>query len=100
MRIESVKEQERIILKIEGRIDTNTSRDFQAEILLAFQKINNVSVDLKEVDYVSSAALRAMLIAHKTAQSKNGEFSLRNLQPNVKEVLELSGFSKFIKIEE
>ena len=100
MKIESIKEQDRIVLNIEGRIDTNTSRAFQEEILLAFQKINNVEADLGEVDYVSSAGLRVILIAHKTAQSKNGEFILKNLQPNVKDVLELSGFSKFIKIEE
>ena len=99
MRIETVKEGNKIILKVEGRIDTNTSKEFQAQLLLAFQKQSNVTADLKEVDYVSSAGLRAMLIAYKTAGSKNGSFTLRNVQNNVREVLNMSGFSKFISIE-
>lgn len=100
MRIETVKEEIRIILKVEGRIDTNTSKEFQSELLLALQKQNEVIADLKEVDYVSSAGLRAMLIAYKTAESKKGSFILRNLQNGVREVLDMSGFSRFIQIEE
>ena len=100
MKIETVKEETRIILKVEGRIDTNTSKEFQSELLLALQKQNQVIADLKEVDYVSSAGLRAMLIAYKTAESKKGSFILRNLQNGVREVLDMSGFSRFIQIEE
>lgn len=100
MRIETVKEENRIILKVEGRIDTNTSKEFQSELLLAFQKQNEVVADLKAVDYVSSAGLRAMLIAYKTAESKKGSFVLRNVQSTVRDVLNMSGFSKFIHIED
>lgn len=100
MRIETVKEENRIILKVEGRIDTNTSKEFQSELLLAFQKQNEVAANLKDVDYVSSAGLRAMLIAYKTAESKKGSFILRNVQGAVREVLNMSGFSKFIQIED
>lgn len=100
MKIESVKEENKIILKVTGRIDTNTSNEFQSELLLAFQKQSEVVADLNGVDYVSSAGLRAILIAYKTAGSKNGSFTLRNVQSNVKEVLDMSGFSKFISIED
>lgn len=100
MRIETVKEENRIILKVEGRIDTNTSKEFQSELLLAFQKQNEVVADLKAMDYVSSAGLRAMLIAYKTAESKRGSFVLRNVQSTVRDVLNMSGFSKFIHIED
>lgn len=100
MRIETVKEENRIILKVEGRIDTNTSKEFQSELLLAFQKQNEVVADLKAVDYVSSAGLRAMLIAYKTAESKKGSFVLKNVQSTVRDVLNMSGFSKFIHIED
>lgn len=100
MRIETVKEENRIILKVEGRIDTNTSKEFQSELLLAFQKQNEVVADLKAVDYVSSAGLRAMLIAYKTAESKKGSFVLRNVQGTVRDVLNMSGFGKFIHIED
>lgn len=99
MKIETIKEENRIILKVEGRIDTNTSREFQSELLLALQKQNEVIADLNEVDYVSSAGLRAMLIAYKAALGREGSFSLRNVHSNVKEILDMSGFSRFIHIE-
>lgn len=66
---------------------------------MALQKQNEVIADLNEVDYVSSAGLRAMLIAYKTASRKEGSFVLRNVQSNVKEILDMSGFSRFIQIE-
>ena len=78
----------------------------QKEIVLSDSKIieeiaeDEVAADLKDVDYVSSAGLRAMLIAYKTAESKKGSFILRNVQGAVREVLNMSGFSKFIQIED
>ncbi len=88
-----------IRLMVEGRVDTNTSPQFQQAILNAFQKKNDVIIDLLNVPAVSSAGLRALLIGQKTAASKRGSMKLTNVCPVVKNVLDMSGFSSILTVE-
>ena len=98
MTVEEVKQETEILLKITGRIDTNTSTQLQAEVLKSLQKMPNLTLDLKECDYVSSAGLRTFLIAQKTA--KGGKFKLKSVCQAVEDILSKSGFTKYIEIEE
>lgn len=86
-------------LLVEGRVDTNTSPQLQQAILNAFQKKSDVVVDFLNVPYISSAGLRALLIGQKTAASKGGSMKLTNVSDVVMNILEMSGFSKILKIE-
>lgn len=84
---------------VEGRIDTNTSPQFQQAILNTFQKDSNVVIDFLNVPYISSAGLRALLIGQKTATSKGGTMKLTNVGENVKDVLAMSGFDTILTLE-
>lgn len=99
MTINEKKDGQEIILQVEGRIDTNTSAVLQTEILRALQKTNVLTLDLEETDYVSSAGLRTFLIAYKTAESKGGNFQLQNVSEIILDILNKSGFLKFLKIK-
>ena len=88
-----------IRLMVDGRVDTNTSPQLQEAILNAFQKNKSVVVDFLNVAYISSAGLRALLIGQKTAASKGGSMKLTNIGSTVKQVLDMSGFSKILTIE-
>lgn len=98
MQIKEIKTEGKIILEVEGRIDTNTSTVLQQAVLLAFQKTQTVILDLQAVSYISSAGLRVLLIGHKTAVSKGGIFEVHHLQETVAMVLQMSGFDKILKI--
>ena len=99
MTINEKKDGPKIILQVEGRIDTNTSVVLQTEILRALQKTNVLTLDLEKTDYVSSAGLRTFLIAYKTADSKGGSFQLQNVSDIILDILNKSGFSKFLNIK-
>ena len=88
-----------IRLIVEGRVDTNTSPQFQQAILNAFQKKNDVVIDLLNVPAISSAGLRALLIGQKTAATKRGSMKLTNVGPVVQNVLNMSGFSAILTVE-
>ena len=88
-----------IRLMVEGRVDTNTSPQFQQAILNAFQKKNDVVIDFLNVPAISSAGLRALLIGQKTATSKKGSMKLTNVGDVVKNVLDMSGFSSILTVE-
>ena len=84
---------------VEGRVDTNTTPQFQQAILNAFQKKKDIVIDLLNVPLVSSAGLRALLIGQKTAASKGGSMKLVNVSEVVMDVLEMSGFNTILTIE-
>lgn len=99
MRVETERDEEVIKMTIIGRIDANTSEDLQQEILLNFQKTKKLILDFGQVDYISSAGLRALLIGQKTAESKNTGMILCNVSELVLNVLTMTGFSTILTIE-
>lgn len=100
MKITENRTEDTILLTVEGRVDTNTSPQLQERLLKAFQKGSRVILDFEQVEYVSSAGLRALLIGQKTAGSKKGSMKLIHVQEAVQEVLDLSGFSAILTIEQ
>ena len=88
-----------IRLMVDGRIDATTSPKLQAQILSCFQKKNELVIDFLNVEYISSAGLRALLIGQKTAISKRGNMKLVNVNDTVMHVLKMSGFQNILNIE-
>ncbi len=86
-------------LNIEGRVDATNAGEFQTAVLNAFQKGTNVIIDMKDLVYISSAGLRALLIGQKTAKSKNGSQKLINVCPLVKNIFKMTGFADVLIIE-
>ncbi|MCR5503795.1 MAG: STAS domain-containing protein [Lachnospiraceae bacterium] len=99
MTITETRNGDVIQLAVEGRVDTNTSPELQDRILQAFQKGNQLVMDFTELDYISSAGLRALLLGHKTANSKGGKMTVINANDDVLEIFEDTGFSDIFIIE-
>lgn len=84
-----------IILKIIGRLDTNTAPllDEELKVLTDSAKL---TIDFSELDYISSAGLRLLLVAKK----KFGDgFILKGVKEDVMDVLEMTGFTDILTIE-
>ena len=58
-----------------------------------------VIVDCSGMDYICSSGLRVFLATYKMIAQKGGKLIIRNLQPLVKNVFEMSGFSQIFNIE-
>lgn len=99
MNITEIRDNDTITLKIEGRVDTNTSPQVQEYILKGFQKGNNLILDFENCAYLSSAGLRALLIGQKTAISKKGSMKLINVPEVLRSVFEMTGFINILTIE-
>ncbi len=100
MEIELSNEKEFLIFKISGRLDTTTSDQLEREINDHIdQKINNVILDFKNLNYISSAGLRVVLMLAKTMNEKKGKFFLTALNQEVYQVFEISGFLNILKVK-
>lgn len=99
MDVKELKKEDKIVLDISGRVDATNSSVLQNAILLAFQKMKTVELDFANVQYIASAGLRALMIGQKTAMSKGGTMTVRNVSDMVMEVFEMTGFSDILTIE-
>jgi len=90
------------IVVVEGRLDFSAAAAVQKEIervLAAAAAVPApVIVDCAGLDYVSSAGLRIFLLAAKISQRGSVAFSLCALVPAVREVMDLSGFSRILTV--
>ncbi len=87
------------VLTVSGRIDAATSKDLESALTDLIEKNNRtIVIDLAGVEYISSVGLRVMLAALKKVRPMQGDVILTGLQPFVKEVFEITGFTKLFSI--
>ena len=98
MTIEIKKNPEQTIIEIVGRLDTITAPALDKTIQEDIGDTQNLVLDLKGVEYISSAGLRVLLSAQKKMQ-KVGSMKVKNVCAEVMEVLEMTGFADILVIE-
>jgi anti-anti-sigma factor len=88
-----------IVYKPAGRLDGSTAAATEKEILgLMVDGVGIVTIDLSDLDYVSSAGLRVLLVSAKAAKGKGGKVVLQSPKPAIMEVLSISGFDKILEV--
>ncbi len=87
------------VLMVEGRLDTTTATALEARIKSLEGTTQSLIFDLSSLEYVSSAGLRIFLGAQKYFNSIKGSMVLRNVNKDIMEVLELTGFIDILTIE-
>ncbi|CAK0747347.1 putative anti-sigma factor antagonist BtrV [Azospirillaceae bacterium] len=89
-----------VVIVPQGRIDSNTAKEFEEVILAAITPQSPAMVvDCNQLDYVSSAGLRVLLMAAKRIKAAKGRLALCGLKPHVQEVFDVSGFSTIFAIQ-
>lgn len=87
-----------LTLRIQGRLDTTTAPQLETELKASVEGVTALVLDLAELAYISSAGLRVVLMAQKI-MNKQGTMVVRNVDSNVLEVFEVTGFSDILTIE-
>lgn len=85
------------IAVVAGRLDTNTAPELEAALNNIGAK--DIVLDCESLEYVSSAGLRVILAAHKRLAAAEQRLTLRNIRPEVRSVLDMTGFSRILFIE-
>ena len=92
------KDNNKLLVMIEGRIDSNTAPELFDTLKNAVEGIKELVIDLEKVDYISSAGLRVFLSLQKTMNAQ-GSMIVKNVDQKVMEVFELTGFNEILTIE-
>ena len=87
-----------LTIALEGRLDTMTAPELEAELKTALGGADSLTLDFSKLDYISSAGLRVLLSAYKTMSGKGG-MKVTNVNEIVREVFDVTGFADILTIE-
>ena len=97
MTITKTAENGTLRIALEGRLDTNTAPQLEAELKTSLSGITELELDFSGLEYISSAGLRVLLAAQK-AMSRQGKMTIRNVNETIMEVFEITGFVEILTI--
>jgi len=88
-----------LLIELEGRLDTNSSPQLEAELKQHINAVETIIFDLKKLAYISSAGLRVLLATQKV-MNKQGNMVIRNANKDIMDVFYVTGFIDILNIEQ
>lgn len=98
MNINKKLEDKRLVVAIEGRLDTTTAPELEASLKESLDGVEELVLDCNGLDYISSAGLRVLLSAQKR-MNLQGAMKVTGVNETVQEIFEITGFSDILTIE-
>lgn len=97
MTIEKAKDNGSLLIALEGRLDTATAPQLEAE-LKSIDGIMKLTFDFEKLEYISSAGLRVLLAAQKIMDGQ-GSMVICHVNEIIMEIFEVTGFVDILSIE-
>ncbi|MBP5291057.1 MAG: STAS domain-containing protein [Lachnospiraceae bacterium] len=98
LNINKTIENSAMTIALEGRLDTITSMELEQSIKESLEDIQELTLDLEKLDYISSAGLRVLLSTQKVMNEK-GSMKVIHVNDVVMEIFEVTGFTDILTIE-
>lgn len=99
MNLATDKIGEVLLVMPEGQINSANAAGIEADLMAQIDKgAQKVVLDLGRLDYISSAGLRVVLVLAKKLKQLSGSLVLCNIQPQVREVFDISGFLAILTV--
>lgn len=98
MNVSTKEENGTLFIELEGRLDTVTSQELASKLPLEKRTNLNIDFNFENLQYISSAGLRLLILFKKEAQATNNTMVIRNINEVVREIFSVTGFDKILKI--
>lgn len=98
MVINKTKNGVELTVALEGRLDTTTAPELDDMLKEELGDVKNLVFDFAGLEYISSAGLRVLLISQKT-MNKQGSMVIKNVNEEINEIFEVTGFTDILTIE-
>ena len=92
------KNEGKLNVALEGRLDTTTAPQLEEELKGALEGVTELVMDVEKLDYISSAGLRVLLATQKV-MNRQGSMTIRHVSDVIHEIFEVTGFVDILSIE-
>ena len=90
--------KDELVLKVIGEVNSTNYQELEEEVNKSTSGIKSLIFDFEKLEYLSSAGLRVLLVAKKLMDRK-GKMVIKNANPTVMEIFEITGFSNVLDFE-
>ena len=97
MEIIKQKNGEELLIQLVGELNSVTASSLEESLKGEYNGLKSLVFDFAKLDYLSSAGLRVLLVAHK--MMKNGQMVIKNVNTQIMEIFTITGFSNVLTIE-
>lgn len=99
MNIDKIRDEKNLTISLTGRLDAITAIELDKNLRSELDDVENLTVDLKKLDYIASAGLR-ILLKLKKRMDNQGAMKVINVNTEVREVMDMTGFSDLLLPDE
>jgi anti-sigma B factor antagonist len=92
--------EEITVVEVSGDIDSKTAPEFERNAKLATEQSQKIAIDLTNVEFMSSAGLRVLLMVYRNIKGQNGKVVLVGVSEDIQDVMSTTGFINFFTIVE
>ena len=101
MEINKAISNQNVIITLKGRLDTMTAPQLDDEAKrIDFDEVETVTLNLKDLEYISSSGLRVILALYKNLKGKGGNLKIVNVSNTIMELFSMTGMSDYLDIEQ
>lgn len=98
MTVNKIEEDDKLIVKVGGRLDAATAPQLEKEVIESIGGVKTLEFDFEKLEYISSAGLRVLLSAQKT-MNKQGSMAVLHVNETIMEIFEVTGFNDILTIQ-
>lgn len=99
MNVTTTQSENAAVAAVSGRVDSANAKDFDQQLTDIIEAgASRLVVDCGDLTYISSAGLRALLVAIKKTNAAGGGVAMCRVPAHIKEVLDVSGFTRLTKV--
>jgi anti-sigma B factor antagonist len=95
LNINTSKRGSTLTLYLEGQLDRNTAESAEKRIADEMKDMTKLILDLEKLEYISSAGLRVLVALRRQINDRQNS-AIKNVQPSVMEVFDLTGLTKYL----
>ena len=99
MKINKTLNNDELTLAISGELNTTTYQELEDVVKNSLNGIKKLVFDFKELEYISSAGLRVILVSKKL-MDQQGKLVVKNANSSVKEIFDITGFTNILDFED
>ena len=99
-RSETIQNPDRLVVRLEGDMDTEAAKDFASEVEKLLPKCGgSVELDLSGLDFISSGGLRQLLVVRKAVHAMGGCLSTTGVNAGIMQIFRLSNFDVMLGVK-
>jgi len=98
MKMKLVNRGESADILLIGKLDVNAAAEAEKALLEAASRFNSVTLDLSQLEYISSAGLRTIKSFNLAVRKNGGQYAVKNVPKPIMDVFEATGFIRFLRL--